>query len=90
VTGPAQERAGEVSKARRRQLEKRAAGLCVSCGQVPIAAGSKNYCSRCRKKNRLRARAAMGCRPWRPGGPGRIPDEARIRSLDSPPEKEAT
>lgn len=60
-----------LSRQRRWQIARLAAGLCVRCGSP-----RKHYsqrCDECQKSETNRAREKTGFRPWRQGGRGRKP-----------------
>jgi hypothetical protein len=64
-----------LSKQRRWQLAKIAEGLCCQCGKREIVGTA--LCGLCLKAIRLRTRKRQGNKPWRPGGKGRPPIEAK-------------
>lgn len=78
-----------MTRQRKWQLEKIAAGLCEQCGREPIAPGSTTRCVACRQKLRDRVREAKrkkeGFGAWRPGGRGRPP--LRPEQAGKQPEK---
>lgn len=66
-----------VSKQRKHQLRRKAAGLCEvpGCCFPPVG---KSYCKYHLKKWRQRQRKKLGCKPWHPGGKGRPPIDRKI------------
>jgi hypothetical protein len=50
---------------------RRERGLCIRCSSP--REGSKNHCPKCLSEKKLAIRERRGCKPWRPGGPGRRP-----------------
>lgn len=52
-----------------------AAGKCKFCGKPRGDSPSKVLCRPCSKQSRNYVRRKAGCKPWRPGGPGRPPKQ---------------
>lgn len=61
----------QVAAQRFEQLK--ASGKCVSCGAARGGSQSTSCCRGCLLRERRRSRKRLGCKPWRPGGPGRPP-----------------
>lgn len=62
------------SRQRAYQQRRKAAGCCILC-PLPRDAGSQWYCRTHKIAHRERQRARSGSQPWRPGKPGRPPNE---------------
>jgi hypothetical protein len=58
---------------------KKSAGLCTICGKRKLYKYNFERCLRCLKKQRMRVRKSLGYKPWRKGGRGRVPAEARTQ-----------
>jgi hypothetical protein len=61
------------SPQQRWQDEKKAQGLCILCGQEPIAPGSTRLGASCAAKERKRHRTRTGGKAWKEGKRGRPP-----------------
>lgn len=68
----------KISRQREWQIKKIAEGKCSSCGKPRTL--SKYVCNDCLKKRREYQRKKVGCRPYKPGGRGRIPLERKVKS----------
>lgn len=67
-----------LNKQQRWQERRRAARLCITCGKKRALFGPA--CDECRERHQAARRTKKGCRPWRPGHPGRRPLTALLTS----------
>ena len=63
------EETAKLSRQQRYKLRRKAAGLCVSCGNEPIAKGLSELGEKCAARQRERMRDATGAVARYPGSP---------------------